>query len=240
VILGCLVLAALFGVEKILARRAADEQAKAQVLGRIVDTFTPTEERYRSMRTLKEQDVAQFKAGFADLAKNRKTLFEAGLSLQEEKRLLEKQLEIMTTTLVINPALQRIFIMREGQPMQSYLLSYFPLKAFAGANTTFPGTIRVVSKERFAHPERGQSEVVNGKLQWVPPQVGTSIRSNALGEFVVFTNSPIIFHGPPLNPEDHEKFPHVCLGLDLDAARKIYRSTFIGTKVILNNAQTQP
>ena len=51
----------------------------------------------------------------------------------------------------------------------------------------------------------------------------------------MFTNSALIIHGPPLNEEDHAKFPHVCLGLDREAARKLYRASFIGTRVNLNH-----
>jgi hypothetical protein len=62
--------------------------------------------------------------------------------------------------------------------------------------------------------------------------VGTSVRSNALGEYVLFTNSKLVLHGPPRNAADHEAFPHLCLGLSLDAARNLYRHSFIGTKIL--------
>ena len=42
-------------------------------------------------------------------------------------------------------------------------------------------------------------------------------------------------HGPPVNADDHERFPHICLGLDREAARKLYRSSFIGTKISLQH-----
>lgn len=231
--LGGLVLIGLALGTRWLKAQSASQQTHLEFLRRSNEQIGVAHDHLRALADLKAQDVANFKEGFATLAKSRKQLFENGLSLQEERRLLEKQLEIMTTSLVINPALQRVFLMRADQPLQSYLLAYFPLRAFGGAPESLPATVRIVSKERFAHPERGTSEEVNGKLQYEPPQVGTSVRSNALGEFVIFTNSKLILHGPPLNPEDHEKFPHVCLGLDLDAARKLYRGTFIGTKITL-------
>src|SRR5262249_28305600 len=149
------------------------------------------------------------------------------------------QLEIMTTTLLINSALQRVFLMRAEQPLQSYLLAYLPLKSFAGAPVNLPSTVRIISKERFAHPERGKSEQIDGALQWTPPQVGTSVRSNAMGEFVMFTNSPLILHGPPVNADDHERFPHICVGLDQEAARKLYRGSFIGTKISLRDMKIE-
>ena len=188
-------------------------------------------------QTLKQSDMAQFKTGFSGTAKSQKDLFESGLSLQEERRLLEKQLEIMTTTLNINPSLQRIFLLREGQPLQSYLLGYFPLRAFGGAPPVLPETVRIVSKERFAHPERGKAEMVNGQLQWTPPQVGTSVRARALGEYVMFTNSKLILHGPPVSEEDHAALPaHLSGGLDQETARKLYHSSFIGTHIQLSHA----
>ncbi len=192
-------------------------------------------ERVSAHDTLKTLDLEQLKAGLSGNAQSQKSLFESGLSLQEERRLLEKQLEIITTSLFVNPSLQRVFLMRAEQPLQSYLLSYVPLKAYAGAPVTLPGVVRITSKERFAHPERGMSEQIEGFLQWVPPQVGTSLRSKALGEFVMFTNSALILHGAPVNAEDHERFQHACLGLESEAARKLYRASFIGTKISLTN-----
>lgn len=188
-------------------------------------------------RDLKEQDVEQFKLGYSSAAVSNKTLYESGLSLQEERRLLEKQLEIMTTHLYINPALQRIFLMRGEEPLNSFLISYIPPRYFGpvSTSTVVAPTVRIVSKERFAAPERGKSEIVDGKLQWIPPQVGTSIRSRALGEFVMFTNSPLILHGRPVDPEAHEQFPHLCIGLDTDAARRLYRGSFIGTRIRINS-----
>jgi hypothetical protein len=196
--------------------------------------------REQTLQTLKHSDTVQFKIGFSGTAKSQKDLFESGLSLQEERRLLEKQLEIMTTTLGINPSLQRIFLLRESQPLQSYLLGYFPLRAFGGVPPVLPQVAHIVSKERFAHPERGKAEMVNGQLQWTPPQVGTSVRARALGEYVMFTNSKLIIHGPPISEADHARFPHICLGLDRETASKLYRSSFIGTRIQLSQSKIEP
>src|SRR5690242_1977797 len=57
--------------------------------------------RYHDLMELKEADVSKFKSGMSNTAQAKKMLFERGLSLQEEKRLLEKQWEIITTYLVI-------------------------------------------------------------------------------------------------------------------------------------------
>ncbi len=228
------ILAGLYAASRHLEPLIAKEKLIQQYLSHTLEQTAAAREHMDSLDMLKTMDLNQLKAGIGGHAQSEKSLFESGLSLQEERRLLEKQLEIMTTTLLINPALQRIFLMRGDQPLQSYLISHIPLKSYGGAPTSLPAVVRVVSKERFAHPERGKSEEVNGTLQWTPPQVGTSVRSNALGEFVVFTNSALILHGPPLNEEDHAKFPHICLGLDREAARKLYRGSFIGTRIILS------
>jgi hypothetical protein len=194
---------------------------------------------YQSLSDLKTQDTEKFKQDLSNIAQSKKTLFEAGLSTQEERRLLEKQWEIMTTYLTVNTSLQRIFLMRGDQPLESYLINYVPIKALGGAPPTVPHVVRIVSKERFANPERGQSEMINGKLQWEPPQVGTSVRSNALGEYVLFTNSRLILHGPPRNSVDHEAFPHLCLGLSREAARNIYQHSFVGTKLLLPGVRAE-
>lgn len=195
-----------------------------------------------SLDSLKRSDAAQFKLGLSGTAKSQKDLFESGLSLQEEHRLLEKQLEIMTTRLAVNPGLQRVFVLRDGQPLQSYPLGYYPLRAYGGVAPTLPQVTRIVSKERFAHPERGKAEMANGQLQWTPPQVGTSVRARALGEFVMFTTSKLILHGPPISEEAHAQFPHICLGLSADTARRLYRASFIGTHIQTTQAliEAQP
>jgi hypothetical protein len=234
ILVGTLILVALFAMPKWLNNAISDELQFQRGLSRALEQTVAAREHVASIEALKTADLERLKVGISGHALSQKSLFESGLSLQEERRLLEKQLEIITTTLFINPALQRIFLMRAEQPLQSYLLSYIPLRSFGGAPVTLPSTVRIVSKERFAYPERGKSEQVNGALQYTPPQVGTSVRSKALGEFVIFTNSALIIHGPPLNEEDHAKFPHVCLGLDREAARKLYRASFIGTKISLS------
>ena len=239
------ILAGIYYVPYWLDAQSANEKGVQRGISNILSQTTAAHEHIASLDTLKTMDLEQLRAGISGHAMTEKSLFESGLSLQEERRLLEKQLEIMTTTLLINPGLQRVFLMRAEQPLQSYLINYIPLRSFGGAPTVLPNTVRIVSKERFAHPERGKSEEVNGTLQWVPPQVGTSVRSNALGEFVMFTNSGLILHGPPLNADDHEHFPHVCIGLDQEAARKLYRASYIGTRINLSHisiekAQSDP
>jgi hypothetical protein len=227
-------LTGLFFGDKWVLAQLQSQKSIVEGLTKVSDAATIGQDHFSTLLALRQSDLETFKAGFSGVAQSQKTLFESGLSLQEERRLLDKQWEIMTTYLFINPALQRVFLMRGEQPMQSYLISYIPLRAFGTAPEQLPTSLRIVSKERFAHPERGRSEVVNGKLVYLPPQVGTSVRSNALGEFVVFTNSKLIFHGPSVNPEDHERYSHICVGLDLEGARKLYRGTFIGTRIVLN------
>jgi hypothetical protein len=228
-------LIALFAAHLWIHQQVIDARAQRLRFGKITDQTAQARERFVAMKELKENDMLKFKAGFSGMASSRKSIYETGLSLQDERRLLEKQLEIMTTYLVVNPALQRVFLMRGDQPLQGYLISHIPPKAYGGVPDTLPRSVRIISKERFAHPERGHAEEIDGRLQWTPPQVGSSLRSNALGQYVVFTNSKLILHGPPLNPEDHEKYPHICLGLDLETAKKLYRGTFIGTRIIVNS-----
>jgi hypothetical protein len=208
------------------------EQEKA------VDQMNGALNHYSTLRDLKLHDVNQFRNGMSQLARTNKGLFESGLSLQEEKRLLEKQWEIMTTYLYLDPALRRITLMRGDQPLESYPVRYYPPEAFAISVSSapaakLPAVVRIVSKERFAAPERGQSAMVDGRLEWTPPQVGTSVRSNALGEFVMFTSSRLILHGPPVKTADHAQYPHYCLGLSREAARLLYRHSFVGTKIMI-------
>jgi len=221
-------------------------QGRTRLLQQDLNTLTRAQyqsasamEHYESLADLKTQDVQSFRDGLLGMAKSKKSLYEAGLSTQEERRLLEKQWDILITYMTIQIPLQRIFLMRGDQPLESYLMNYVPLKVFGGLPATVPRIARIVSKERFAHPERGKSEMVNGKLQWEPPQVGTSVRSNALGEYVIFTNSRLILHGPPKNEVDHEAFPHLCIGLSLEAARNLYQHSYIGTKIVLTNIREE-
>jgi hypothetical protein len=223
------------GTERLMRRTVLQIQDVTAAARRAEDQSESATSHFRSLAELKDHDLNQFKAGMSTQAQSKKMLYETGLSLQEEKRLLEKQWEIITTYLAVDIGLQRIFLMRGDQPLESYLISYVPLKGFGRLPTNVPRVVRIVSKERFAHPERGNSEMVNGKLEWEPPQVGTSVRSNALGEYVMFTSSRLILHGPPRNPEDHEAFPHLCVGLSLDAARSLYQHSFIGTKIVLTS-----
>ena len=59
-------------------------------------------EELRALKELKLEDAARYRKELKGLAKSSKAVYDTGVSLQEEKRLLEKQLEIMTTYLEIN------------------------------------------------------------------------------------------------------------------------------------------
>lgn len=185
------------------------------------------------LRDLVTRDLARAKSSAASLSRSRRALFEGGLALSEEKRLLEKQWEIMTTFLLVDPATDRISIMRGEQALETVPLAGARPRAVGAEKRPLPHIATVVSKERFASPERGKSEQIDGQLLWEPPQVGTSVRARALGEFVMFTHEGLVIHGPPLSQAEHEAFPHLCLSLSAPAARKLYAKSFIGTKIRL-------
>jgi len=215
-------------------------RARAASLGPVLRTVAESreglremEEEYRPLTELRVHDVNQLKGGILKLTQSRKQVFEAGLSLEEEKRVLEKQWEIMSTYLQLDEDARKIHLMRGDQSLESYSVSVSTPRAFGGVAEPIPNIVQITSKERFAYPERGSYQEAGGQLVWTPPQVGTSVRANALGEFVTFTNGPLILHGPPRKPEEHAAFPHYCLELSLATARKLFLNTFIGTRVVL-------
>ena len=123
--------------------------------------------------------------------------------------------------------------MRGDQIAASLLLAGARPRAVGGETRPLPKTATIVSKERFASTERPKSDQVGGLLQWEPPQVGTSVRASALGEFVLFTKEGLVMHGPPLKEAEHEAFPHLCLALPRTAASRLYMQSFVGTKILL-------
>lgn len=206
------------------------ESARALLDERLAESAEALAES-RAWVELKAGDLVAYKEDLSRLTRTRREAYESGLQLQEEKRLLEKLWEIRTTTLLVDEEGRKLHVMRGEQSLESYPFSYVPPQSF-GPETREPlwPTV-IVSKERFAHPERPKSEQVGGELKWEPPQVGASVRANALGEYVMFGKGPLILHGPPSKPEEHKAFSHLCLGLALPAARRLYRASHIGTKV---------
>ena len=189
----------------------------------------------KELNELRARDNENLKKALSALAGSKKTAYDAGLSLQEEKRLLEKQLEIMTTWLEFDEEAGKIRLMR-GDYSQKDLPLPAPLKVFASSSAA-AGSFRVVSKERFANPTRGKVEQKDGKLDWEPPQAGKDPRSGALGEFVMFTDGPLVLHGPPPSKKLHEAYPHACACLSAPAAKRLYEASFIGTRVSLRRAK---
>lgn len=232
---------AAFGAAVLLLLHAANVAvgARADAAKKALEAYSEEAEETESalsdataMRDERRSAVGVFKAGLPKLAQSRRQLYEGGLQLQEEKRLLEKQLEIMTTYLLIDEAAGKVHLMRGEQALESFPLGAGAPHAYGGAKPQ-PALAAIVSKERYAHPERPKSDQVGKELNWEPPQVGESARANALGEYVVFTKGPLILHGPPKNEAEHAAFPHVCLELPLAVARRLYSETYIGTKVLL-------
>lgn len=218
-------------------RRASAAETALVAAAEEADEVSSVLAEVSSARDVKERELEAFKRGLPQLAESRRKVYEGGLQLQEEKRLLEKQLEIMTTYLLVDPAAGKVHVMRGEQALQSLPLGEGAPRAYGDAKPS-AALAAIVSKERFANPERPKSVQLGAQLQWEPPQVGESARANALGEFVVFTRGPLILHGPPKKAEEHAAFPHVCLELSLAAARRLYHETYIGTKVMLKAAPT--
>jgi|GEM_PF-2087009 len=187
----------------------------------------------QSMRDLVATNLERAKSNAAKLSRSRRVLFEGGLALAEEKRLLEKQWQIISTYVLVDPAVDRVQIMHGEAIDESLPLKGARPRAVGGDKRAPPMRATIISKERYAHTERGKSEQVEGRLDWEPPQVGTSARARALGEDVLFTREGLVIHGPPLDKKEHEAYPHLCLTLPLSTARKLYAQTFIGTTVVI-------
>ena len=194
----------------------------------------------QALRDLVARDLAATKKNAASLSVSRRALFEGGLALSEEKRLLEKQWEIMTTYLLVDVAGDRVQVMRGEQAFETWPLNRARPRSIGGDKKPLPRIATIVSKERYAHAERGKSEVTSGRLDWEPPQVGTSARARALGEYVLFTREGLIVHGPPLDKAEHEAYPHLCLALPAATARRLYERSFIGTRVMLKEGAGAP
>ncbi len=233
---GVLVLLGLRALEtRLRARTAAAAPGLAADAAAQDDLDVEIAER-RSLKNLVAANLDRAKRDAASLSRSRRVLFEGGLALSEEKRLLEKQWEIMTTWVLIDPAADRVQVMHGDQIDQILPLKGARERAVGGERRALPAKAVIVSKERYAHPERGKSEESDGRLDWDPPQVGTSSRARALGQYVLFTREGLIIHGPPLDKKEHEAYPHLCLTLPLAVARQVYARTFIGTTVVFKPA----
>ena len=209
-------------------------RGEAALMAAAVTSSGAALEELRVLRDLKLKDAAAYKAALRDLARSKKAVYEAGASLQEEKRLLEKQLEIMTVYLEIKEETGKISLMRGDHSLNDYPFQASQLLDFGAVKPPVPAAFRIISKERYAHPERGKVEEAEGKLSWEPPQVGKDPRSGGLGEFVLFTDGPLILHGPAPQKKLHEAYPHICAGVTAYTARKLFDNTFVGTKILYN------
>ena len=237
-VLAAAALAAIVGMDAGRLRLAEETARRAADIGRLDQALDDASDALGEaivLRDLKDKDLRTLKSSLMRVTRSRRALYESGLQLQEDKRLLEKQWEIMTTYLQVDEEARKVSVMRGDQALVTYPIGRGP-ETYGGESRPAPAVVRIVSKERFAHPERGKSEQVNGKLEYEPPQVGQSVRANALGEFVIFTDGPLILHGPPKRPKEHALFAHACLNLPLAVAKRLYEKTFIGTKILIKAA----
>jgi hypothetical protein len=232
---GIAVLLVLQGWRLSLKARAQRASSQNEALAERLDESSQALGDAAALRDDRDRKLARFRRGLPRLAEDSRRVYESGLQLQEEKRLLEKQLEIMTTYLLVDEAAGQVHLMRGEQALETYPTGFGAPRVLGGAKSASPSDT-VVSKERFAHPERPKAEQTAGQLQWEPPQVGTSARVNALGEFVVFTRGGLILHGPPAKEAEHSLYPHACLELSLPIARRLYAASNIGTRIVLKRA----
>jgi len=234
VLAGAAVLALLWLLGKWVGERAAAAAVETVAFSVALEDLELDLNERQALRDLIVRDFARAKTSAATLTKSRKALFEGGLALSEEKRLLDKQLEIMSLWVRLDDEGDKLHLMRGDQIAESLVLAGATARVVGGETRPLPKTAAIVSRERFASPERPKSEQVGGQLQWEPPQVGTSVRASALGEYVLFTKEGLVIHGPPLKEAEHEAFAHLCLSLPRAVASRLYAQTFIGTKVLLD------
>ena len=230
-VVGMLILAQEWMLERWLAAHAQAASGELAAASAAREDLEAELAERQGLRDLVLRDFSRAKTSATSLSRSRRALFEGGLALAEEKRLLEKQWEIMTTYLLVEPAFDRVQIMRGEQALESAPLKGARPRAVGAEIRSVPKVASIVSKERFASPERGKSEQIGGQFQWEPPQVGASPRARALGEYVLFTKEGLVLHGPPLDQTEHEAFPHLCLCLPASTARKVYSRIFVGTKI---------
>lgn len=230
---GLLLLAGAWGLESWLSANARVAQAEAEASAAALADLEEALAERRAVRDLFAGAVAGARRDAASLSRSRRALYEGGLALAEEKRLLEKQWEILTTYLQLDAGADRLRVIRGEQSFEAWPLGGARPRAEGGDKRPLPALATIVSKERFAAPERGASAVVDGRLDWEPPQVGTSARARALGESVMFTREGLVIHGPPLDAREHAAYPHLCLRLPAASARRVFARAFIGTRVRL-------
>ena len=230
---GALLLLVPWELQSWLSAHARLTEGAGDSVSAALDDLDQEVSERQALRDLVSRDLGNAKKSAASLSISRRALFEGGLALSEEERLLQKQWEIMTTYLLVDVAGDRVEVMRGEQAFETWPLKGAVPRAVGGEKKPLPKIATIVSKERFAHAERGKSEVTGGRLDWEPPQVGTSARARALGEHVLFTREGLIIHGPPLDKVEHEAYPHLCLSLPAATAARLYERSFIGTRVLL-------
>jgi hypothetical protein len=186
-----------------------------------------------SLYTLRARDVRSTKKAMTGLARKQKTYYEERLALAEERRLLEKQLELLETRFVAADG--KLKAVRAERVSQEFgLAGQATCWAEEGApSVVVPASAQVTAKEFYAHPERGKVEMKDGTLIWTPPQVGTVSRQEGLGQYVLFTNTSLVVHLPPRDKVAHESYAHCCLPLDKKTAKSAYDAVFIGARLAL-------
>jgi hypothetical protein len=230
---GALILFSFWSLQSWLTARLRLTEADVEAASVAREDLDQELSERQALRDLVARDLARTKKNAASATRSQRELFEGGLAVSEEKRLLEKQWEIMTTYLLVDLKEDRVQVMRGDQATETRPLSGARPRPAGGETKPLPKLATIVSKERYAHVERGKSEEIGGRLDWEPPQVGTSARARALGENVLFTREGLILHGPPLDKTEHEAYPHLCLSLPAATARLLYERSFIGTRVMI-------
>lgn len=193
-----------------------------------------------SLYALRARDVESTKKAMTGLARKQKSYYEERLALAEERRSLEKQLELLETRFLVADG--KLKAVRAERVSQEFALAG-PATCWAeeGApSVVAPAAAQVTAKEFYAHPERGRVEMKDGALIWTPPQVGTVSRQEGLGQYVLFTNTPLVLHLPPRDKAAHESYAHCCLPLDKKSAKSAYDAVFIGARLAVQGEPAQP
>ncbi len=237
--LTALLAAGLLFADRAVTRQVRATEAEQETLLKSLEPIKFELETERRGRQLIQVEVTRRKTELkATLDSERLALLEEQKLLPDERRMLQGQLDILQTELVLNAERGAIIVLKKSTPTVTLSLTADRLAAFQAERAQNPGWDRikrvvVVGKKLNPTPNRPDWFYTEINEEVPPLNAPGRLMKGALGDRALFLERGLIIHSQATDAEGHDMVKHKCLQVEPRAMAALYHAAYVGTPLAL-------
>ncbi|MDD5687612.1 MAG: L,D-transpeptidase [Elusimicrobia bacterium] len=164
------------------------------------------------------------------LENEKKSLMEQYKALFKENRLLNGQLNILTTKIIFDTTSNRLKLVKRGKIVSDIPVYKKFVQDFLKSEID-KKILKVLAKEKMPTPIRPVWTFEDITVEIPAENSPERLMTGALGNYAIYFTDFLIIHDKSKNYKYHDTINHVCIQLNTKAMKKFYDSIYVGNKL---------